>query len=132
MAHRIRMGSLAFLSPANRQKTIPLEDTAMTSPAKLPRYSRQEIEQFLLDDLARHLITSSYDLDADERFAEFLGLPQATDAVMRRRIAAFRRLRQQGKVTSGWAGCGAGSWSEIGRKRALVYQLVILPTPSEH
>lgn len=110
--------------------------------------SPQEQRQFLIADIKKHGAQSSWDWDADVRFARFLDDTVSADAIQRacdshsvlsarysywvhfggRRICRnrMRRLRElvsAGFLSAGWVGLGAGGFSEFGIRRVRAYSL---------
>lgn len=94
-------------------------------------------------DVRRHRSQSSWDWEADARFARLLGnewaerrilaaceshapaafryAAVAETGVTKQRLAALRLLLKSGRITADWRGTGPGGLSELGTNRVRVY-----------
>lgn len=100
--------------------------------------------QFLLADMEKHGGQSSWDWEADRRFAEFIGDTEAADMlnraikseavdcfrfaaartarhVTRKRLRVLNDLRKRGLVDSGWIGTQEGGRNTFGVGRIRAY-----------
>lgn len=108
---------------------------------------RNDIDRWLYEDIKEHGPQSSWDWEAELRFARFVGdthaaewIEKAVDSkaptglrcavvesvyqrVHRQRLEGLRRLKARGIVTASWIGGGAGCWYELGVRRFRLYQL---------
>ena len=108
---------------------------------------KEGLDQFLLDDLKAHGGQSSWDWNADQRLAEWLGNAEAVEGIeaakhaggllvyalgvhslyakkiKRIRLAGLRKLVKAGLVESWWIGLGYGGGSEFGVNRVRTYRL---------
>lgn len=99
---------------------------------------------FLLEDLKRHIYLSSWDFEADVRFAEAIKHKDAeivrlclegqspwpirksvleSTGVTKLRLRALRELVHDGLVVSEWTGTGPGGWTELNVCRCRMYKL---------
>ena len=101
--------------------------------------------EFLINDFKEHPVQSSWDFEADLRFAKAIGDKEAVElikpmlnggflpailAIFRhtirpritnRRLRAMRKLVKQGLVKIGWLGTGYGGKTEFGVNRVRSY-----------
>lgn len=113
----------------------------------MKRAKKYEIQDFLMTDLKENGSQSSWDFQADLRFAKFLKEEEAVadlerilfssaplalilDAhsaligkVKNKRLAGLRELVSMGEAESFWMGLGQGSMNQFGAKRVRCYSL---------
>ena len=101
--------------------------------------------EFLIQDFKEHPVQSSWDFEADLRFAKAIDDEEAVGLIRsmlkssfapailgvfhhtirpritRRRLAATRKLVERGLVTARWSGTGYGGKTEFGVNRARTY-----------